>query len=162
MISPSRSMISTTQVVDLVERVGVDVHRRAEADRAAVLSERGEQLGVVVERRLVAGASEALLERERARVERRALGLAAPVVSGGASGSGSPRSRRVSRASRSRADRAAAGRGSSTTPPPSVSGGARLRITSRSPAAGTIGSSSRSWKNRPPSSTSRAADSRVP
>jgi hypothetical protein len=43
-----------------------------------------------------------------------------------------------------------------------VSGGASDRITSRAPRSGTIGSSSRSWKKRPPSSTSRAADSRVP
>src|SRR5205807_448630 len=55
-------------------------------------------------------------------------------------GSGpSPRARRSSRARASRLGPCLRGRGSSTRPPPTVSGGAIRRTTRRSPAAGTSG-----------------------
>ena len=51
---------------------------------------------------------------------------------------------------------------SSTTPPPSVSGGAIWRITSGRPATAISGCSSRSCQKSPPSQASRAGVSRVP
>ena len=78
-------------------------------------------------------------------------------------GSGaSPRARRSSRTSTSRLGPCRRGCASSTRPPPSVSGGAIWRTTSRSPAAGTIGCSRRTCQKRPPSQASRAGASRVP
>ena len=136
---------------DRVERLRVDVHRRAEPDGAAGGAQRGELLGGVevgVERRLRARGAQLLLDRERGGRERRggavAAGRAGAGRSASGSGSGSPRSSRASRASRSREGPCRRGAGSSTTPPPSVSGGASARITSRSPAIATSGRSSRS------------------
>ena len=150
------------------ERLRMDVHRRAEPHGTAV-SAQG------VERRSASSsassggsapaARSSLLDRQRRGVESAAGG-----VGRGLRLRGRRRARRAPRRARARASRASRSRdgpcrrgaASSTTPPPSVSGGASERITSRSPRSGTIGCSSRSWKNRPPSSTSRAADSRVP
>ena len=70
------------------------------------------------------------MRAERARPAR------APGAACAGSGSGSPRSSRASRASRSRLGPWRGGSGSSTTPPPSVSGGASERITRRSPRGG--------------------------
>jgi hypothetical protein len=117
----------------------VDVHARTEPHDPAGVAQGGELAGrleVRVERRLRARSTQLLLDGERGRG---GAGSAA-----GASGSGSPRSSRASRAVSSREGPWRGGAGSSTTPPPSVSGGASERITSRSPAAGTSGCSSRS------------------
>ena len=94
----------------------------------------GVELGV--ERRLEAGGAQPLLELRGRRVSSAGSGAAGSGSgAGGGSGSGSPRSSRASRASRSRLGPWRGGSGSSTTPPPSVSGGASDRITSRSPRA---------------------------
>ena len=108
---------------------------------AAVGAQRGEVVGreLGVGRRLVAGRAQALLERERARAG------AASAARGGRR-RGRPAARRRAPARRARAARGGragrgsgpwrGGSGSSTTPPPSVSGGASERITRRSPRAG--------------------------
>ncbi len=89
------------------------------------------------------------------------VGRRDPIIRPDGSGA-SPRASRSSRTSTSRLGPWRRGRGSSTRPPPSVSGGATWRTTIRSPAAGTIGCSSRTCQKRPPSHARRAAASRVP
>ena len=65
MIEPSRSIDGDHARLDRGERLGVDVHGRAEPDRAAVRPQR-RQLGGVelgVERRLRARLAQLLLDR---------------------------------------------------------------------------------------------------
>ena len=97
-------------------------HRRLGVGRAAG----GRRLG-----RRSSSASAAGVERLRARGA-----LAAAGAAGAGSASGSPRSSRARRASRSRLGPWRRRVGSSTTPPPTVSGGASERITSGPRAAG--------------------------
>jgi hypothetical protein len=125
----------------------VEVHVAPEADDAAVLSQGGELGGRVVGRRLEACFAEPPLELEgggREGLGLRALrclrrrGLLRRIVLAPFEPC-EPGEEIAARPWRG-------GSGSSTTPPPSVSGGASDRITSRSPRAGTSGCSSRSWK----------------
>ena len=149
------------------ERVGVGVQVAADADGEARGPQRG-QLGAGVaelgeRRRLVARVAQALGERE-------GLGLSscagcAGAGGGAAAGSGStssPRARRASRATSSGRRPWRRARASSTVPPPSVSGGATDRTTTRSPAAASRGCSRRSCHSPSPSATRRPGTSRVP
>ena len=93
-----------------------------------------------------------------------------PPARGAASRAGRRSRRRAAAARAPVRHRACAGRGSSTVPPPKVSGGATWRSTNRSPDAGTSGCSSRSCTNPccpgpssgESSSSTRAGVSRVP
>ena len=157
------------RVADLGERVRVVVQRLRDPDRAA--GGRAARRGRLRSSSESSGGSRphlaAALERQRAGV--RAGPELGPLAARRRRGprrrhalGASPRASRSSRASSSRLGPCLRACGSSTTPPPSVSGGAIWRTTSRSPAAGISGCSSRICQKRPPSQASRAGLSRVP
>ena len=89
-------------------------------------------------RRLVARGAQPRLEGERGRRQGRPEGAAGAGAADGSPGAGRRRAARAERLQARAHLRAApwrGGCGSSTTPPPSVSGGAIARTTSRSPGA---------------------------
>ena len=106
-IAPSAAMTASTRRAHRRERVGVRVHRAADADGAPGGAQRARgrrRSRSAALRRLVAGGAQALLERERGVRQRRGRrgGRAARRRGGGSgSGSGSPRRRRSRRASAS-------------------------------------------------------------
>ena len=128
-----------------------DPHDAPRGAQGGQLGRRVAQLGLG---RAVAGRAQPLLQRQRACRQRRwGQTLESPPLkgsdpfSGGLAGSaGSPRASRSSRADASAEGPCLRACASSTTPPPSVSGGAIRRTMSRSPSAATSGCSRRSWK----------------